>query len=117
MGALVVEAKTDREFQIIDGQQRLATLSILALAVIDRLGKIATGGKDPEANRERASSLRTRFIGEKDPASFGRKQQIISQRNRQCPLPRLLSATPCPAEPDTITKIEPLAVGMLSVFF
>src|SRR3990172_1803242 len=33
MGALVVEGKSDREFLIIDGQQRLATLSILALAV------------------------------------------------------------------------------------
>jgi uncharacterized protein with ParB-like and HNH nuclease domain len=31
MGALVVEARSDREFLIIDGQQRLATLSILAL--------------------------------------------------------------------------------------
>ncbi|MGH7794580.1 MAG: DUF262 domain-containing protein [Candidatus Binatia bacterium] len=70
MGALVVEAKSDREFQIIDGQQRLATLSILALAVIDKLGKIAAAGVEPDPNRERASSLRTRFIGEKDPASL-----------------------------------------------
>ena len=33
MGALVVQGQTDREFTIIDGQQRLATLSILSLAV------------------------------------------------------------------------------------
>jgi hypothetical protein len=77
MGALVVEAKTDREFQIIDGQQRLATLSILALAVIDKLGKIAATGTDPEANRERASSLRTRFIGEKDPASLVESSKLF----------------------------------------
>ena len=37
MGALVVEASSDRQFQIIDGQQRVATLSVLALAVIHRL--------------------------------------------------------------------------------
>ena len=77
MGALVVEAKSDREFQIIDGQQRLATLSILALAVIDKLGKIATGGIEPEANRERASSLRTRFLGEKDPASLVESSKLF----------------------------------------
>lgn len=77
MGALVVEAKSDREFQIIDGQQRLATLSILALAVIDKLGKIAAAGIEPEANRERALSLRTRFLGEKDPASLVESSKLF----------------------------------------
>ena len=56
---------------------RLATLSILALAVIDKLGKIAATGTDPEANRERASSLRTRFIGEKDPASLVESSKLF----------------------------------------
>lgn len=70
MGALVVQAASDREFEIIDGQQRLATLSILALAVIDRLGKLADAGTAPAENRERASGLRNRFVGEKDPASL-----------------------------------------------
>lgn len=70
MGAVVVQARSDREFLIIDGQQRLATLSILALALISRLGDLAREGRDPEANRERAAALRNRFIGEKDPASL-----------------------------------------------
>ena len=70
MGALVVEGKSDREFAVIDGQQRIATLSVLALAVIGRLGTLADGGVDVDANRERAAALRTRFIGEKDPASL-----------------------------------------------
>ncbi|BAC88758.1 DUF262 domain-containing protein [Gloeobacter violaceus] len=70
MGALVVEGKTDREFLIIDGQQRLATLSILALVVIAKLREMADREVDPEGNRERASGLRNRFVGEKDPASL-----------------------------------------------
>lgn len=70
MGALVVQATSDREFEIIDGQQRLATLSILALAVIDRLWRLADAAIDPDANRERAAGLRNRFVGEKDPASL-----------------------------------------------
>jgi hypothetical protein len=70
MGALVVEGINDREFRIIDGQQRLATLSILALAVIARLEDLAARGVDGEANRQRADGLRARFIGEKDPASL-----------------------------------------------
>jgi hypothetical protein len=70
MGALVIESINDREFRIIDGQQRLATLTLLALAVIKHLLALAQQGIDPEANRERAQGLRHRFIGEKDPASL-----------------------------------------------
>ena len=70
MGALVVQGQTDREFTIIDGQQRLATLSVLSLAVIDKLQRMAGQGIDEEANLERAKQLRNRFIGEKDPASL-----------------------------------------------
>ena len=52
LGALVVEAKSDREFLVIDGQQRLATLSLLALAIIAKLDELANEGHEPEANRE-----------------------------------------------------------------
>ena len=70
MGALVVEGRSDREFAVIDGQQRIATLSVLALAVIARLGRLAGSGLEPDANSARATALRSRFIGEKDPASL-----------------------------------------------
>ncbi len=48
----------------------MATLSILALAVIDRLGDLARQGIDADNNRERAKERRNRFIGERDPASL-----------------------------------------------
>ena len=70
MGALVVEGRSDREFLVIDGQQRLATLSLFALAVIDRLQAMVDQGIEADANRERSRELRNRFIGEKDPASL-----------------------------------------------
>ena len=70
MGALVVEGRSDREFAVIDGQQRIATLSLLALAVIGRLLALAEAGVDVQDNRQRAAALRARFIGEKDPASL-----------------------------------------------
>lgn len=69
MGALVVEGTSDREFAIIDGQQRMATLAILALAVIKRLEELASEDREDQ-NRQRAVALRSRFIGEKDPASL-----------------------------------------------
>lgn len=70
LGTLVVEADDDREFLIIDGQQRLATLSLLALAVIAHLDSMVRNGIDTERNRERSRELRNRFVGEKDPASL-----------------------------------------------
>jgi len=77
MGALVIESITDREFQIIDGQQRMATLSLLALAVIKHLHSLADSGIDPDASRERALSLRQRFIGEKDPTSLVESSKLF----------------------------------------
>ncbi len=77
MGALVVEGKSDREFLIIDGQQRLATLSILALAAIGRLNRLSSDGVEPDPNRERSVGLRGRFIGEKDPASLVESSKLF----------------------------------------
>ena len=70
MGALVVHGQSDREFTVIDGQQRLATIGVLSLSVIDKLHRMADQGIDADRNRERARELRNRFVGEKDPASL-----------------------------------------------
>lgn len=70
MGALVAQAESDRDFLIIDGQQRLATVSLLALAVIQRLQVLAEQEIDADKNQERAQALRDRFVGEKHPASL-----------------------------------------------
>ena len=70
LGALVVQTANDREFRIIDGQQRLATLSLLALAAVASLEALARAGAEPAGNAERARALRRRFIGEKDAVSL-----------------------------------------------
>lgn len=77
MGALVVEAQSDREFLIIDGQQRLATLSILALAVISTLQELGDDPSERNRNQDRARRLRERFIGEKDPASLMESSKLF----------------------------------------
>lgn len=81
MGALVVEAISDREFQIIDGQQRVATLSILALAVIDTLRSLGDTEEERARNQDRAARLRERFIGEKDPASLLESSKLFLNDN------------------------------------
>ena len=76
MGALVVEGSNDREFLVIDGQQRLATLSLFALAVIAKLKEMAGADIGSEANAERSQGLRNRFVGEKDPASLTESSRL-----------------------------------------
>ena len=80
MGALVVMGDSDREFTIIDGQQRLATIGVLSLAIIAKLQRIADRNIDAERNRERATELRNRFIGEKDPASLVESSRLNLSR-------------------------------------
>lgn len=77
MGAIVLKALTDREFQIIDGQQRVATLTVLALAVIAQLRALPGSELEQRANAERAEQLRHRFIGEKDPASLQESSKLF----------------------------------------
>ncbi len=47
MGTLVLQnsSTSDKEFIIIDGQQRLATLSIIVIAVIEKLQKLVEQGE------------------------------------------------------------------------
>ena len=80
LGAVVVEQTNDREISIIDGQQRLATLSVLALAAVHRLKELADDGVEPDRNNERARMLRDRFIGEKDPASLTESSRLRLNR-------------------------------------
>lgn len=77
MGATVLKGENDRTFLIIDGQQRLATLSILTLAVIKKLTDLANSGSESTANLERATALRNRYIGEKDPASLLEVSKLV----------------------------------------
>jgi hypothetical protein len=51
-----VEGRSSRDLLVIDGQ-RLATLSIFAMAVIQKLLEMADEGIEPEAYRERAKEL------------------------------------------------------------
>ena len=71
LGALVLQPTPDNStLNIIDGQQRLVTLSILALAVITRIERVSTVESERSDNRDRAQLLRERFVSTKDPASL-----------------------------------------------
>ena len=81
MGSVVLQTDGSKEFLIIDGQQRFTTLSILTLAFIDRIQKLANGGIDADANNERVNILMRQYIGQKDPASLRYSSKIFLNEN------------------------------------
>ena len=81
MGSVVLQNNGSKEYLIIDGQQRFTTLSILTLAFISKIQKLAENGIDPEGNLERANILMRQYIGQKDPASLRYSSKLFLNEN------------------------------------
>jgi uncharacterized protein with ParB-like and HNH nuclease domain len=84
MGSIVLQIKgneNDKQYWIIDGQQRFATLSILILTAIDKIKNLAETGNDAENNRERADLLMKQYIGQKDPSSLSYSSKLFLNEN------------------------------------
>ena len=93
MGYLVLQSSDNKNFTVIDGQQRLTTISILILSVLYRLRKTSTQEKsekkelstseNPEEkeNKKRLASLKNSFIGFTDPVSLQMEYKLNLNRN------------------------------------
>ena len=81
LGYLVLQSKDDRKFEIIDGQQRLATLSILVLAALRQLQSLIGQGMDVDRNEKRLEGLRQTYIGYLDPVTLVATSKLTLNRN------------------------------------
>ena len=63
MGYLVLQSSDNKRFDIIDGQQRITTLSIMILAGLGFLGDLIEAGNDADNNRKRREQLQSSYIG------------------------------------------------------
>ncbi len=81
MGYLVLQSKDSKHFDIIDGQQRLTTLSVLVLAVLKHLKHFIKEGIEPDSNKKREEQLRNNFIGFLDPVTLVPKTKLTLNRN------------------------------------
>ncbi|GAB2590152.1 DUF262 domain-containing protein [Spirosoma areae] len=81
MGSIVLQNHGDKRYTIINGQQRLATLSIVALATIRLIQDLIDKGIDEEPNKERISLLSSKFLGDKDPASLTYSAKLALNEN------------------------------------
>ena len=82
MGAIVLKThETRKHFEIIDGQQRLVTLTLLVLAAVKCFESWAEEGHESSANSERAQLYRGRFLRAKDAASLVETSRLVLNRN------------------------------------
>jgi uncharacterized protein with ParB-like and HNH nuclease domain len=81
MGYLVLQTSNNKNFIIIDGQQRLTTLSILTLATLKCLNDLSENGADAESNKKRKENLQNSYIGYVDPVTLISNNKLKLNRN------------------------------------
>ncbi|MFN8592331.1 MAG: DUF262 domain-containing HNH endonuclease family protein [Thermomicrobiales bacterium] len=81
MGYLVLQTQDERRFDVIDGQQRLTTLSLLVLAVLKNLQRLVDNGVESENNRRRLEQIRQSYIGFLDPVTLVPRSKLTLNRN------------------------------------
>ena len=81
MGYLVLRSEDARAFEVIDGQQRMTTLSLLMLAAIARLTALAAPGDPGDPQLRRAEQLRGNYIGYLDPVSLVPRSKLVLNRH------------------------------------
>jgi len=70
MGSIVLQNRGDKRYTVIDGQQRLATLTLIVLATIKNIQDLVDRGIDKDNNTIRINLLKNKFLGDKDPGSL-----------------------------------------------
>lgn len=81
MGYIVLQRKGQHDFEVIDGQQRLVTLSLIVLAAMRQIKRFAEQGLEEQENKERLKVLTDRFIGAKNPISLRVDNKLSLNRN------------------------------------
>jgi hypothetical protein len=81
MGYLVLQTGDSKTFNIIDGQQRMTTLSLLVLAVLKNFKELIEAGEEPEPNQRRLEHLRGTYLGYVDPVTLVSRSKLTLNRN------------------------------------
>lgn len=81
MGYLVLQSSDHKQFEIIDGQQRLTTISILILASLNHLQTLVNQNIDADKNQRRKDNLQNSYIGYVDPVTLVPRSKLELNRH------------------------------------
>ncbi len=83
MGYIVLQQKSQDEFVIIDGQQRLVTLSIMILALMGKIQSLIDNKIDVLENKERLKLINNRYIGTISAVTLNVSNKLNLNRNNK----------------------------------
>lgn len=81
MGYLVLQSNDAQTFDVIDGQQRLTTLSLIVLAVMKNLKRLVDADIRADDNQRRLDQIRSSYIGYLDPVTLTVRPKLTLNRN------------------------------------
>ncbi len=81
MGYLVLQSQDEKLFDVIDGQQRLTTMTLIVLAALKHLQHLVDTGVQAEQNQQRALQIRQTYIGYLDPVTLLVRSKLTLNRN------------------------------------
>ena len=93
MGYLVFQTHDGKTFQVIDGQQRLITLSIVILTAIKKLKELVAAGNEPDANEQRIKIYQDAYIGVSDPVTLRTEPKLVLNRHNDAHFRSLVKNT------------------------
>lgn len=82
MGYLVIQDSDNKKFSsVIDGQQRITTVSIIILSALNHLRLLISKGIDSDNNVQREKVLRESYIGYIDPITLKSKSKLTLNKH------------------------------------
>jgi len=81
MGYLVLQSSDDKSFDVIDGQQRLTTISLIVLTILKNIQRLIDSGNEAEANTRRLNQIRQTYVGYLDPVTLIARPKLMLNRN------------------------------------
>lgn len=81
MGYLVLQSSDSKRFDIIDGQQRMTTISVMVLSALAHLQDLVDAKLDAGDNAKRKDQLRNSYIGYVDPVTLVPRSKLELNRH------------------------------------
>lgn len=116
MGSLVLQEHHEHRFKIIDGQQRITTLSIFVVAILSILEDLIAQDNEADNNRRRAQIIRERFIGGEDASSLRYSSKLSLNSNNNDIYERFLIQLQSPRKPSNYNSSSQLMLKCRDYF-
>lgn len=81
MGCLVLQPTDSRSVDVIEGQQRLTTITLIILAVLKNFARLIGEKNEPENNQKRMDQIRYTYVAYLDPVTLAQRSRLTLNNN------------------------------------